>query len=37
VHIIKEDLFVENLKHILKYIAKDSKNRAKRFNNNLFK
>ena len=35
--IIQDDLFILNLKDILRYISKDSKNRAKKFNTNLFK
>ena len=34
--IIKDELFTHSLKQILKYIAKDNKLRAKKFNNNLF-
>lgn len=34
--IIKDEIFTQNLKNILKFIAKDSKNRAFDFNNQLF-
>jgi plasmid stabilization system protein ParE len=36
VNIIKDEIFVKNLKQILKYITQDSKVRARKFNNDLF-
>ena len=35
--IIKDELFKENLKTVLKYIAQDSKAKASKFNRQLFK